>query len=423
MRRFALLAGGILFPLVPLLFYFYGNFYDLTEPYSLSMIFGLISYVYFHEVLFIAGRISFLDRIFGQDRVMVYHRYLVAAALVTAFLHRQIKMSVFSYSSGQILLGSLAFLVFGTLSLASLFMVIPSRLGFLKKISPDYNLIKGLHNLLVLGLFLMSLHVFFASSTWETSSRLILAILIPLVSLGAWINLKFVRPLKGWQRGLVVGENRGLNDSIRQIGFKGNLPSFRAGQFGFFRFVDPSLSREEHPFSFSSAPEEVGGSITVKALGNYTRSLADLKPGTPVVLDGPYGRFTLEPDSDKPLIMIAGGIGITPFYSQLKSGELRNDREVLLIWAVKRREDLVYDEELIGLAQKKNLTYLPLIRHEEGKEVPTITAEFIKSHLNQPPLNYTAYFCGSPVMFKSLKREWKKLGILPRDVHYEKFSL
>jgi predicted ferric reductase len=416
--------GGILFPLFPLLLYFWGNFYDLTEPYSLSMFFGIVSYCYFHEALIISSRIKLLDRLCGHDRVMIFHRHLASVAFITAIIHRQIKVVLFPYTSGQILLGTIALVLIVVITLVTFLFMVPRRLVwkyFSRWFKLDYSFLKGVHNVFVVAVILLSFHVFFASATWELTGRMIFMAGLPIISLGFWLNHRIFRPLRNRKRQLVVTENRKLNGSINEVRFSGNIPNYKAGQFAFFRFIGQGVTREEHPFTLSSAPSEEWGGITIKSLGNFTAKIDSLVPGTAVILDGPYGRFSIDPVSKEPLVFIAGGIGITPFFSILKSDDLSPDRPVFLFWAAKGEEDLIYKDEISALAKEKNITFIPMIRN--GQSPSFLSAEFMREHLKEPASSCSFYFCGPSPMFRSLEGEWKKLGLSKGKIHYEKFSL
>ena len=81
------------------------------------------------------------------------------------------------------------------------------------------------------------------------------------------------------------------------------------------------VSSEEHPFTISSAPGDDGClAFTVKASGDYTRALRQAVQGDRARVDGPYGRFSyvLRTQPGQPLLLIAGGVGITPMLSMLE---------------------------------------------------------------------------------------------------------
>ena len=94
-------------------------------------------------------------------------------------------------------------------------------------------------------------------------------------------------------------------------------PGHEAGQFAFVDFDDPEAA---HPFTISSAWQNDGQLMfTIKALGDYTRTLAEsLHLGQGVVVEGPYGRFNFQGTQSRQ-IWIGGGVGITPFIAALKA--------------------------------------------------------------------------------------------------------
>ena len=90
------------------------------------------------------------------------------------------------------------------------------------------------------------------------------------------------------------------------------------GQFAFFRFKSKAVGFEEHPFTISSETQTIFMSITVKKSGDYTAQLSNIIVGDSLYFDGPYGVFS-PIDNGSNYVFIAGGIGITPFISILKS--------------------------------------------------------------------------------------------------------
>ena len=67
-----------------------------------------------------------------------------------------------------------------------------------------------------------------------------------------------------------------------------------------------------HPYSLSAAPSENYLRITVKDLGDHSRTVQHIKPGTRVFVEGPYGAFTAGRATKKHIVLVAGGVGITP---------------------------------------------------------------------------------------------------------------
>lgn len=122
---------------------------------------------------------------------------------------------------------------------------------------------------------------------------------------------------------------------------------YRAGQYAFIRFIDSSLPKESHPFSIVSSSGDL--EFLIKESGDFTSRLSEAKAGDIVSVDGPYGNFFKENEinGDKPVVLLAGGIGITPFLSFLRCLKEKGiERECHLLWGVRGEKDAFLIEEL-----------------------------------------------------------------------------
>ncbi|MGB7413106.1 MAG: ferric reductase-like transmembrane domain-containing protein, partial [Thermosynechococcaceae cyanobacterium] len=140
---------------------------------------------------------------------------------------------------------------------------------------------------------------------------------------------------------------------------------FQPGQFAWMTLNITPLSMREHPFSMASNGDcsdhlEFG----IKAVGDFTREIKDVKPGTKAYLDGPYGVFTVDRYEDTAgFVLIAGGVGITPILSMLvTAAERRDTRPYLLIYASKTWEDITYREKIDSLAETLYLKVVHVLR-------------------------------------------------------------
>src|SRR5204863_76397 len=104
--------------------------------------------------------------------------------------------------------------------------------------------------------------------------------------------------------------------------------SFRAGQYANVGFLTKGLWAP-HPFSFSAAPNGRFVRISIKAVGDFTRRIRHLAPGSVVLLEGPLGAFTAGASIGRKYLMVAGGIGITPIRALIES-LAAGDGDVLL---------------------------------------------------------------------------------------------
>jgi ferredoxin-NADP reductase len=129
--------------------------------------------------------------------------------------------------------------------------------------------------------------------------------------------------------------------------------TFTAGQWAMMHLLNPDgTTWGKAAFSIASAPYESGESfeLAIKVYGDYTAKAQDLKPGDTVKIQGPYGVFTLR-DGSEPLILVAGGIGVTPFRSMIRQSlHTRPDRSIVLFYSNRTREDIAYESEFRDLA-------------------------------------------------------------------------
>lgn len=137
---------------------------------------------------------------------------------------------------------------------------------------------------------------------------------------------------------------------------------FTAGQYVILKFDDLSddARGKMRQFSISSAPFEsqqhISITTTVEANDSpFKNRLNSLKQGDAVDVLGPFGRFVLPTtDENRQIIMIAGGIGITPLHSMIKHWSLSSSKATLrLLYSAKSRENFVFKDEFDKLAATK----------------------------------------------------------------------
>ena len=145
----------------------------------------------------------------------------------------------------------------------------------------------------------------------------------------------------------VVIEGPGVVSVIMR-GRKLHNLSAQGGQFFSWRFLEKGHLLVAHPYSLSAAPTEHYVRITVKDLGDHSRSLALLRPGTRVFVEGPYGAFTAGRSSSPHVVLVGGGVGITPIRAIIE--EFKNGVQMDVIFRASKEEDLVLREELDYLA-------------------------------------------------------------------------
>ncbi len=202
-----------------------------------------------------------------------------------------------------------------------------------------------------------------------------------------------------------------------------NLANFRVrpGQFMSFRFLDGKRWSQAHHFSISGLLENNLFRITVKKLGDFSSSVAELKKGTKVLIEGPFGVFTLLPEPKQKYLFVAGGVGITPIMSLLHQAAADND--VILLYGSKTTADIIFREELEKLSQE-----FPVVIHHILSNDPTYEGE--KGHIDSDKLQKVVtdlrerqvYICGPRVMTDGICKFLIGYGVPSRQIHYEKFT-
>lgn len=208
--------------------------------------------------------------------------------------------------------------------------------------------------------------------------------------------------------------------------------AFVPGQFQFVTFLaSQGLPVEEHHFTIATSPTETGfHASTIKASGNFTSLISQVKPGDPVAIQAPFGRFShvLHPEAQD-LVFIAGGIGITPLMSNLR--HLRDTgaaSRVLLLYANKSEADIVFREELdrmVGEA-KPQVEVVHLLSRPDSSwtgKTGRLDREKLKGLCGDRLGSGTFFLCCPPPMTKSLVATLRELGVPVARISYEYFSL
>jgi len=193
---------------------------------------------------------------------------------------------------------------------------------------------------------------------------------------------------------------------------------FKPGQFVMLHLLQPDGNVwAKAAYSIASAPSESQAAIelAVKLKKDFTHKMSELKDGDMVNVQGPYGRFNF-PESDVPVVVLAGGIGITPFRGMIRE-ELKRDtgRKVGLVYSCKSAEAMPYLEEFKSLVAEYpdfeaifSLTaYAP-----EGWEGETgrIRPEVLDK-LRAIKQNPDFMVCGSPEFVHDMSDMLEKMGI------------
>lgn len=181
-------------------------------------------------------------------------------------------------------------------------------------------------------------------------------------------------------------------------------------------------------YSLSSAPEARGYlEVSVRRQGLVSNALhASMRPGSTLSIKGPLGQFKYPSDDDRPLVLLAGGIGITPLVSMLRHMVASAPtRPVTLLYAARSEEDFAFRDELAGLARRHPQFRLHLAV-SGGVGGPDLYAGHIDEALLRatvPDLSHSICFiCGPAPMIESMKTLLASAGVPPGQIRHEVFN-
>jgi predicted ferric reductase len=262
-------------------------------------------------------------------------------------------------------------------------------------------------------------HLLFITSDISRYAPLRILIMI-VVGLGAiaWIYREIFYRWLAPQAIYIVKEVKNKGTGIVEITLlsKTGRINFAPGQFAYFSFNSKNISAEVHPFSFSSAPNDNALRFAAKAVGDFTNELIKIIPGDTVRVFGPYGKFFSELNLNAENIFIAGGIGITPFLSALRTQSVNN--KTTFFCSTKNEDECVFSSELNELAAAPNAFKLHL--HESDRR-GHLTADIIEKRANGIK-DKKIYICGPALMMNALKKQFIGKGAPSENIIFEMFN-
>lgn len=370
---------------------------------------------------------------FGIDIVYYFHRFVAVIAFCLLLAH----LLIIRIDNPQALgplnpleapwymsAGRAALLLFGVVIVTSLWR---------KPLRIEYDRWRLWHALLATIAFLAAMgHIagvgYYTAAPWKralwTTYTLCWVLLLLYVRLAKpWAMRRHpwrvaeVRPERGnaWTLALVPEGHGGL--------------TFAPGQFAWLTLRASPYHLQEHPFSFSSSAERTQRlEFTIKELGDFTRTVKTVQPGEVAYLDGPYGVFSTERYPRAPgFVFIAGGVGIAPIMSMLRTAADRGERRpLILLYANNRWEDVIFRDELERLRERLDLQIVHVLAEPPSDwpgESGFIDAALLARHLLPERRPYEYFLCGPRPMTDTVQRGLRALGVPLRRVHFELFEM
>ena len=196
----------------------------------------------------------------------------------------------------------------------------------------------------------------------------------------------------------------------------------RAGQWFGIRALTADGWWRSNPYSISAGPDSRRLRFTIDALGDDSKRLQRLAPGTRLFLEGPYGLLTGAVRTREKVLLIAGGIGITPLRALLEVLPARRG-DLALLYRVPSKEAAVFKRELQLLADRRNadVAYITGSRDSFTFRDDPLSAAGLKAAYPDI-LERDVYLCGSPRLMKKVEESLKELKLPKVQVHRERFG-
>ena len=237
---------------------------------------------------------------------------------------------------------------------------------------------------------------------------------------------EYLFPLKD-RREVAEGTMAFLFDTSSQPDF-----TFEAGQNADYTLIDPPQTDAEgnkRTFSFASSPDTKGSIMVTTRMRPtaFKNSLKAIPLGTPVKVVGPLGNMVLHDDASRPAVMLAGGIGITPFRSMIEwATTAHQPHELYLFYSNRFKSGAAFHAELEAWAkQNPHFHYWPTLTDEQPAGWPYLTGKIGMAMIQKKVPDLTRpifYLAGPDAMVMAMRRMLLEAGITRDQIKLEAFN-
>jgi predicted ferric reductase len=379
--------------------------------------------------LALVSRLPWLEPSVGCDRLYRLHRYVgfVVAPLLLGHPVFLIQGYARRYevSPSQQLIDTAKGWPYAQPAIAAILIIVLVVTSSLPPIRRrlTYDAWHGGHLAMYLAIGLASLHQASGAEMLKQSWWRWYWVMLHIAVIGAFLVCRAGRPLFNLARhrfriDRVISESDDVT-SVYLTGRHLERFSFRAGQYANVAFLTKGLWAP-HPFSFSAAPNGRFLRISIKAVGDFTGRVRQLRSGSMVLLEGPLGAFTTRTTIGGKYLMVAGGIGITPIRALIES-LAAGDRDVVLVYGARTVNDLVFAGELRAMTPRCHFVVSQASDSDDGYERGRIDRAMLERLVADAP-EREAFVCGPPPMMKGVIGALHALGMSGSRIHYERFA-
>lgn len=390
--------------------------------HEVGKLLGLVGFVLLLFQYVLSSKIKWIERGIGLDVLFGVHKKagLIALILITAhpivfFISEKLQGYETPMSLLKVLGVITLLLLLTAVGAALLYGVLPLK----------YETWKGIHRISYAIFVLAFIHSFFIGSDLQRYPMRIVWVILAIPFIGILAYKLQQRSHMRRNPFKVAGVLQETYDTW-SLYFEGEHPPYNPGQFMIIQLLRDGKTSEPHPFTISSSPTGERLSISVKSVGDFTSTIGQTKTTDTAYIDMPYGVFSFLNFDAMDLVLIAGGIGITPFMSMLRYiYDKKLEKNVILLWGNKTEQDIAFRKELEMMASEMpSLKVVHVLSRQEGwpGERGTIDAEVLQKYVDN--IHSSQFFiCGPPPMMQAVERTLTELGVPKNRIHYERFAL
>jgi len=398
---------------------------------GLGQLSGLVAALGALGAIVLTARPRFLEQRYGLDGMLALHRWFGIITVFAVLVHTIADTWGWASASGTNVVAAALDLMahekwmVAAFAAGALFLIIGLSSWRRVRNAMSYETWYFVHLLAYLAVLLgfghqLTLGTDFASDSFATWWWI--AVAVGTVAIVIWARCGVV--LRSLTQRFYVKGAYWEADRIGSLHLSGpgiSRISASAGQFFMVRPLARGLWWQAHPYSLSAAPTTAGLRFSIKETGEDSASILRVRPGTRVLLEGPYGTFTARASHGAPVLLIAAGVGIAPIRAILE--DCRPEQTPVVMVRVSKHEDLAHRGELERLVASRNGHLVVLAG---GREYFAANDPFRPEALRRaiPDIaDRHVFICGPRSLEAAAIKGLRKAGVPTAHVHHEDFGV
>ncbi|MFM1957043.1 MAG: hypothetical protein RLZ41_442 [Actinomycetota bacterium] len=405
---------------------------------AISRVTSLLGTALLLILMLLIARVPWIDKFYGHDGATVVHKRLGKPVLYLIVAHFLASLVQYSITNGDEILKTLWWFItdvqdmlIATISLVLMIVVVLTSINFTRR-KMSYEAWYFVHLTSYISVALAVPHIFTAGS--DIAGKPVQTIIWVSLYLFVFLNILWFRVIipirKSFRKRLVLAQTvRESSDTVSLYLTGKHLQKIEAvsGQFYFLRFLTPAQWWRPHPFSISAAPNGEYLRFTIGDRGDDTKLMQNLKPGTPIAIEGPYGLFTEERRTKEKVVLIASGIGIPPIRTLAESMAARPG-DITVIYRVRNETDASLLNEIKEICRRREFP-LHIIAgpranknswlSEDGTNNPDVARlTMMAPHVSEADV----FICGPEAWTHSVIKSVRKAGTPIDSIHSEEYA-